>query len=148
MTHICVGKLTIIDSDNGLSTGRSQAIIWTKAGILLIGPLGIYFNEILIGVKENAFENAFENVVCEMASILSRPQCVNMIYAIGWGTFLDLRNLILRERYTKLICNTLFYEINTLQALLLDRHNHVTIYVDTYILLANILVIHFWHMYI
>ena len=50
VTHICVGKLTIIDSDNGLSPGRRQAIIWTIAGILLIGPLGTYFNEILIGI--------------------------------------------------------------------------------------------------
>ena len=40
VTHICVGKLTIIGSDNGLSPGRRQAIIWTYAGILLIGPLG------------------------------------------------------------------------------------------------------------
>ena len=37
-THVCVGKLTIIGSDNGLSPGRRQAIIWTIAGILLIGP--------------------------------------------------------------------------------------------------------------
>ena len=29
VTHICVGKLTIIASDNGLSPGRRQAIIWT-----------------------------------------------------------------------------------------------------------------------
>ena len=34
VTHICVGNLTIIGSDNGLSPGRRQAIIWTKAGIL------------------------------------------------------------------------------------------------------------------
>ena len=27
MTHICVNKLTIISSDNGLSPGRLQAII-------------------------------------------------------------------------------------------------------------------------
>ena len=27
VTHICVGKLTIINSDNGLSPGRRQAII-------------------------------------------------------------------------------------------------------------------------
>ena len=46
-THICVGKLTIIGSDNGLSPGRRQAIIWTNAGILLIGPLGTNFIEIL-----------------------------------------------------------------------------------------------------
>ena len=32
-THICVSKLTIIGSDNSLSSGR-QAIIWTNAGIL------------------------------------------------------------------------------------------------------------------
>ena len=38
MTHICVGDLTIIGPDNGLSPGRRQAIIWTNAGILLIGP--------------------------------------------------------------------------------------------------------------
>ena len=37
VTQICVGKLTIIGSDNGLSPGRRQAIIWTMAGILLIG---------------------------------------------------------------------------------------------------------------
>ena len=36
MTHICVGKLTIICSDNGLSPGRPQAITWTNAGISLI----------------------------------------------------------------------------------------------------------------
>ena len=34
-----VVKLTIIGSDNGLSPGRRQAIIWTNAGILLIEPL-------------------------------------------------------------------------------------------------------------
>ena len=37
--HIYVGKLTIIGSNNGLSSGRRQAIIWTNAGILLIGSL-------------------------------------------------------------------------------------------------------------
>ena len=48
VTHICVSKLTIIASDNGLSPGRRQAIIWTNAGILSIGPLGTNFSEILI----------------------------------------------------------------------------------------------------
>ena len=40
VTHISFSKLTIIGSDNGLSAGRRQAIIWTIAGILFIGPLG------------------------------------------------------------------------------------------------------------
>ena len=47
VTRICVSKLTSIGSDNGLSPGRRQAIIWTNARILLIGPLGTNFNEIL-----------------------------------------------------------------------------------------------------
>ena len=78
-THICVSKLTIIASDNGLSPGRRQAIIWNNAGILSIGPLGTNFSEILVEI--NTFfiqENAFENVVWKMAAILSRPQCVKL----------------------------------------------------------------------
>ena len=43
---ICVSKLTIIDSDNGLSPERRQAIIRTKAGTLVIWPLGTNFSEI------------------------------------------------------------------------------------------------------
>ena len=50
VTHIYVNKLTIIGSDNGLSPSWRQAIIWTNAGILLIGPLGTNFSEILIDI--------------------------------------------------------------------------------------------------
>ena len=56
VTHICVGKLTIIGSDNGLSPGRRQAIIWTNAEILLIGPLGTNFSENLIGIQIFSFK--------------------------------------------------------------------------------------------
>ena len=49
-------KLTIIDSDNGLSLERRQAIIWTNAGILLIGPLRTNFSEILIGFQTFSFK--------------------------------------------------------------------------------------------
>ena len=43
VTHICISKLIIIGSDNGLSPGRRQAIMWTNGGILLIGPLETKF---------------------------------------------------------------------------------------------------------
>ena len=33
VTHICVSELTIIGSDNGLSPGRRQTIIWNNAGL-------------------------------------------------------------------------------------------------------------------
>ena len=48
VTHICVSNSTIIGLDNGLSPVRCQAIIWTNVRILLIGPLGTNFSEILI----------------------------------------------------------------------------------------------------
>ena len=61
VTHICVSKLTTISLDNGLSPGRRKAIIWTNAGILLTGPLGTNFNEILIDIYIFVLKNAFEN---------------------------------------------------------------------------------------
>ena len=56
VTHICVSKLTSISSDNGYSPGRRQAINWTNARILLIGPLGTNFNEILIEIHTFSFK--------------------------------------------------------------------------------------------
>ena len=72
--YIYIANLTIIGSDNGMSSGQHQAIIWTNAGILLIEPLGTNFSEILV---KNSYifiqENAFEKVLCIMAAILSWP---------------------------------------------------------------------------
>ena len=73
VTHICVSNLTIIGSDNGLSPGRQQAIIWTNAGILLFGPLGTNFSEILVGIQTFSFRKMH----LEMTFISSRPQWVN-----------------------------------------------------------------------
>ena len=56
VTHICIGNQTIIGSDNGLSLDQRQAIIWTNAGILLIGPLGINFGEIVIEIYTLSFK--------------------------------------------------------------------------------------------
>ena len=63
VAHICVSKLTNIGSDNGLSPGRCQAIIWTIAGILLIGPLGTIFSEILIEISTFPFTKMHLNVL-------------------------------------------------------------------------------------
>ena len=64
VTHICVSNLTIIGSDNGLSTGRRQAIIWTNAGILLILRNKLQWNlnrNSYIFIQENAFKCRLEN---------------------------------------------------------------------------------------
>ena len=49
-------NLVNIGSDNGLSPVRRQAIIWTNAGILSIGPLGTNVSEILIGIQTFSFK--------------------------------------------------------------------------------------------
>ena len=74
MTHICVGELTIIGSDNGLSSARRQAIIWTNAEILLIGPLGINFSEILIGIQTFSLRKMH----LTMSSAKWRPFCLGL----------------------------------------------------------------------
>ena len=53
---MCVGKLTIIDSYNGLSPGRHEAIIWTNAGILLIRTKTNNLREILIEINTVSFK--------------------------------------------------------------------------------------------
>ena len=81
VTHICVGNLNIIGSDNGLSPSRRQATIWNNGGILLIGPIGTNFNEILIEIQTFSFKKKYLKV----ASAKWRPFClgINELIAIG-----------------------------------------------------------------
>ena len=72
--HICVSKLTIIGSDNGLSPDRRQAIIWTNAGILLIGHLGTNFSEILIEI----LTFSFKKMRLKVSSAKRRPFCLGL----------------------------------------------------------------------
>ena len=82
VTHICVSKLTIIGSDNGLFHGRRQAITWTNAGTLLIGPLRTNFSETSIGIHIFSFN--------KMNFKMSRnwqPFCLgfNVLMRRGWA---------------------------------------------------------------
>ena len=56
VTHICVGNLTRIGSDNGLSPGRRQCIFSTNAGILLIGLLGTNISEFFFEILTFSFK--------------------------------------------------------------------------------------------
>ena len=56
VTHICVDKLTVIGSDNGLSPGRRQLSIWSNAGVLLIGLLGTNISEISMEINIFSFK--------------------------------------------------------------------------------------------
>ena len=74
MTHLCVSKLTSIASDNGLAPGRRQAIFWNNAGILLIGPLGTNFSEILIELQTFSLKK----IRLKMSSAKCRPFCLGL----------------------------------------------------------------------
>ena len=73
VTHICVGKLIIIGSDNGLSPDRGQAIIWTNARLLSIGPLRTYFNENLIEIRQFSLKKMHVKLSAKW-----RPSCLGL----------------------------------------------------------------------
>ena len=79
MTHICIGDLTTIVSDKGLSPNQRQVINCTNAEVLLIEPLGTKFYG---NFNRNSYifiqANAVENITRKVADILSWPQCVLM----------------------------------------------------------------------
>ena len=72
--HICINKLNIIGSDNGLLPGGRKDIIWTNAGIFLIGPLGAKFNEILIKIHTVSFKKMY----LKMSSGKCWPFCLDL----------------------------------------------------------------------
>ena len=74
VTHICVGKLIIIGSDNGLSPDRRQVIIWTNARLLSIGPLRTYFNENLIKIQQFSLKK----MPVKTSSAKWRPSCLGL----------------------------------------------------------------------
>ena len=82
VTHIHISKLTIIGSDNGLSPGRRQPIIWTNDGILLIWTLGTNFSEILIEIRIFSFKK----IGLKVTSGKRRPFCLGL-NVLTWQHF-------------------------------------------------------------
>ena len=105
MTHICVSKLTIIGSDNGLSPDWRQAIIWINAGILLIGPLGTNFSEILIEI----LTVSFKKMRWKVSSAKRRPfcLCLNVLRPLWGEVFIDRITSWLSARKSNSITNAL-----------------------------------------
>ena len=96
MTHIYVNELNIIGSNNGLSPGRRQAIIWTSDGILLIGPLATNFSEILAEIITVSFKKMYLKV----SSVKWRPFCLG----------LNVLKMIFQQVFSYFTNNKLLYE--------------------------------------
>ena len=93
--HICVSNLTIIGSDNGLSPGRRLSIIWTNAEILLIGPFGTHFSEILIEICIIIQENVVRTLSAIMVSAamrLNEPRKL-LIWNMSGNVWLSMHTL-------------------------------------------------------
>ena len=84
--------LTIIGPDNGLLSSRRQAIIWTNAGILLIGNLGTHCSEILSEIQTFSFKKVY----LKMSSGKWRPFCLGLNV---------LTNLLFHCSYTQMYHN-------------------------------------------
>ena len=95
VTHLCIRKLSIIGSDNGLSPGRCQAIIWNNARILLIWTLGTNFSE--ISCKIHAF--SFKKMHLKMSSEEWRPFCLSL-------------NVLIENALQHVVCNVLAISVS------------------------------------
>ena len=109
--YICLGNLTTNGSDNGLLPCRHQAIIWTNAGLLLTGPLGRNFSEILIELiyfysRKRRFK---------MSSVKWRPCCVDLnVKSQATATHLKFRDLKLSSHYSDVIMGSMAAQITSL----------------------------------
>ena len=74
VTHICIGNLTIIGSENGFPPGWRQAIIWTNDWILLIKSFGTNFSDIF----NKIYIFLFRKMHLNMSSANWQPFCLGL----------------------------------------------------------------------
>ena len=106
VTHMYVGDLTIIGSDNGFVPVRRQSIILTHAGILLIRNLGTILSGILIRI----YTFLFRKIHLKLSSAIYRQFC------LGFNVLKPLHTLIFTT-------NDCLYSWNTACAWVIWSHN-------------------------
>ena len=74
MTHICISKLTTINSDNGLSPGRHQVIIWANARWNIVNSN--FRNKLQWNLKRNSY--IFTKKYIEKNTLKWRPLCLGL----------------------------------------------------------------------
>ena len=120
----------MIGSDNSLSHGRRQAIIWTNDGILSIGPLRKNFSEILIEVHTFSFKK----IHMKMSFGKWRPFCLGLNVA-GCGKMYtrglsgnngseQANNKNLNHMY-HIILEIIARDLSNMQPLLIGRSYHL-----------------------
>ena len=138
VTHICVSKIFIIGSDKGLSPGRRRAIIWTNAGVLLIGTLGTNFSDILI--ETHIF--SFMKMRLKMSSGIRRPFCLGLNVLRPWSN----------RRHNKTVLNNVLPSTDKLITTFDKRFLYPVINMGNYPFIAIsshvFKLCYLWHLYI
>ena len=114
VTHICVGKLIIIGSDNGLPPDRRQAIIWTNAGLLSIGPSRIYFSENLIKMQQFSLKkmhvkmsSAKWRLSCLSHNVLNRWVAVSPVHGYALVNCIKIFIVFVKQTWWTLVLQSL-----------------------------------------
>ena len=91
LTHICFDKIITIGSDNGLSPSwTAPSHYLNQCWYILIGPLGINFSEIVLGIQTFPFTK----IHLKVSSAKWRPFCLglsvlnNSCWSVGFGQFM------------------------------------------------------------
>ena len=134
VTHICVGKLVVIGSDNGLSPGQCQAITWTN-GEILIGPLGINFSKIsneihIFSFKKMQLKMSVKwhpfclglNVLTGKASVISKQS-----FRLLWNNYIHYGN---PETKQHMAWNTRQKSLGGASTLLASTHSLVVLHLS------------------
>ena len=113
--YICVSKLSIAGSNNGLSPDQHQAIIWNKAGTLWIRTLGKNSSETLIEIHTFLFKK----ICFTLSSGNWRPFCLGrnvLVSKMNWEVYRICfsRNLVTGKYKVLLFTTPLFLPLSHL----------------------------------
>ena len=136
VTHICVGFLTNIGSDNGLSPVRRQAIIWTNAGLSSIAPLGTNFRKIFAEIITFLFKEMYLKV----SSAKWRPLC------LGLNVFMIHINLPIYLLYSH-VCHLQHLHCHIVQYWT-SRNTHTACIVFSYLFWVSFLLAWIYRYYV
>ena len=142
--HICIGKLTIIGSDNGLSPGRRQAIIWNNAGILLIAPLGTNFSENLIRI----LTYSFTKMHLKMLSVKWHPFCLGLNVLRFWVEHVTITYLAHEPAFQSKVWNMIWSSQLLEVELELSKYAQLFIFPCEPLILSNVWIFYvddIWH---
>ena len=99
------GDMTIIGSDNGLSPGRRQALIWTNAELLLNGPIGTNFREFWIKFLTFSFKKMRLKVSSSCRPLDVAIVLLPTVYRKLWSWIKNCINLT--EAYWRICASTI-----------------------------------------